>query len=142
MCCKRPRSYARPAMRWTGGGAREVGQILPGLVVLLLAILALGVMGFQIGKAAILRSQAQTAADAAALAGAREVRRQLQEQWALFRTTDIKAIDLGRVEAEMRKYANENGGRLQRFDVNGVDIRTTGANGNDANRPFHLLVLC
>jgi hypothetical protein len=123
MCCERPRSYARPAMRWTGGGAREDGQILPGLVVLMLAILALGVMGFQIGKAAILRSQAQTAADAAALAGAREVRRQLQEQWALFRTTDIKAIDLGRVEAEMRKYASENGGRLERFDVNGVDIR-------------------
>ncbi len=27
-------------------------------------------------------------------------------------------------------------------NVNGVDIRTTGANGNDANRPFHLLVIC
>jgi hypothetical protein len=27
-------------------------------------------------------------------------------------------------------------------NVNGVDIRTTGANGNDANKPYHLLVLC
>jgi len=27
-------------------------------------------------------------------------------------------------------------------NVNGVDIRTTGAAGNDANKPFHLLVLC
>ena len=27
-------------------------------------------------------------------------------------------------------------------NVNGVDIRTTGANGNDANKPFHLVVLC
>ena len=27
-------------------------------------------------------------------------------------------------------------------NVNGVDIRTTGANGNDANKPFHLAVLC
>ncbi len=27
-------------------------------------------------------------------------------------------------------------------NVAGVDVRTTGANGNDANRPFHLLVLC
>jgi hypothetical protein len=27
-------------------------------------------------------------------------------------------------------------------NVNGVDIRTTGANGGQANRPFHLLVLC
>jgi hypothetical protein len=27
-------------------------------------------------------------------------------------------------------------------DVRGVDVRTTGANGNDANKPFHLVVLC
>jgi hypothetical protein len=27
-------------------------------------------------------------------------------------------------------------------NINGVDVRTTGANGNDANKPFHLLVLC
>jgi hypothetical protein len=27
-------------------------------------------------------------------------------------------------------------------NVNGVDIRTTGANGSDANKPFHLVVLC
>ena len=27
-------------------------------------------------------------------------------------------------------------------NVNGVDLRTTGANGNDANKPFHLVVLC
>src|SRR5688500_10802889 len=102
---ERLRSYARPTMTSIGGAGwgREDGQILPGLVVLLLAILALGVMGFQIGKAAILRSQAQTAADAAALAGAREIKRQLQEQWALFHTTDISAIDPKLVQAEMDK---------------------------------------
>jgi hypothetical protein len=27
-------------------------------------------------------------------------------------------------------------------NVNGVDIRTTGAAGNDANKPFHLVVFC
>jgi hypothetical protein len=27
-------------------------------------------------------------------------------------------------------------------NVNGVDVRTTGADGNDANKPFHLVVLC
>jgi hypothetical protein len=27
-------------------------------------------------------------------------------------------------------------------NVNGVDIRTTGAAGNDANKPFHLAVFC
>jgi hypothetical protein len=27
-------------------------------------------------------------------------------------------------------------------NINGVDVRTTGANGNNANKPFHLVVLC
>ena len=105
------------------GAAREDGQIVPGLVMLMLAILALAVMGFQIGKAAILRSQAQTAADAAALAGAREIKRQLQVQWATFGTTDVTAIDQALVEAQMRDYADRNGGRVERVDVNGADVR-------------------
>src|ERR687893_1771069 len=85
--------YAPGRMASGIGTGREDGQILPGLVMLLLAILALGIVGFQIGKAAMQRSQAQTAADAAALAGAREIKRQLGQQWATFGTTDISAID-------------------------------------------------
>jgi hypothetical protein len=111
-----------------GGAGREEGQILPGLVMLLFAILALAVIGFQIGKAAILRSQAQTAADAAALAGAREIRRQLQVQWATYGTTDVSegAIDHERVRAEMAEYADKNGGRLDPDHppvIDGVDVR-------------------
>ena len=102
----RVRSYARRQMR------RDDGQILPGLVILLLAIVALGVVGFQIGKAAILRSEAQTAADAAALAGAHEIERQLQVQWATFGTTDVSAIDRAAVVAQMADYARRNGARL------------------------------
>jgi hypothetical protein len=105
---------------------REDGQILPGLVMLLLAILALGVVGFQVGKAAILRSQAQTAADAAALAGAREIRRQLQVQWATLGTTDVTAIDHGLVRARMAEYAARNDGRLDPDRpprIAGVDVR-------------------
>ncbi len=108
------------------GTGREDGQILPGLVMLLLAILALGIVGFQIGKAAMQRSQAQTAADAAALAGAREIKRQLEQQWATFGTTDADAIDKPRVEAEMRRYAELNGGRLDpdhRPDIGASDVR-------------------
>ena len=62
---------------------REDGQILPGLAVLLAVTLALGVLFFQVGKASILRSDAQNAADAAALAGAQEIQRQLEAQYAL-----------------------------------------------------------
>ena len=123
---ERLQSYARRTMTWLGGAGREEGQILPGLVMLLLAILGLAVLGFQIGKAAILRSQAQTAADAAALAGAREVKRQLELQWATFGTTDVSAIDQALVRARMADYADQNGGRLDPDhppEINGVDIR-------------------
>ena len=77
-------------------------------MILLLAIVGLGVVGFQIGKAAILRSEAQTAADAAALAGAHEIKRQLQVQWATFGTTDVSAIDRAAVVAQMADYARRN----------------------------------
>lgn len=110
-------------MTWGEGVAREDGQILPALVMLLVAILAVAVMGFQVGRAAILRSEAQTAADAAALAGAREIRRQLQVQWAMFHTTDISAVDHGLVRARMAEYARLNGGRLVKYEPNGVDVR-------------------
>ena len=43
---------------------------------------------FQVGKAALLRSGAQTGADAAALAGATEIKRQLITQWSTYGTTD------------------------------------------------------
>jgi len=113
-------------MSWIGGAGREDGQILPGLVMLLLAILALGVVGFQIGKAAILRSQAQTAADAAALAGAREIKRQLEAQWVTYGTTDVWAIDKSLVRARMAEYAAANGGRLDPDrppEIDGADVR-------------------
>ena len=112
--------YARPRMR------RDDGQILPGLVILLLAIIGLGVVGFQIGKAAILRSEAQTAADAAALAGAREIKRQLLVQWATYGTTDVTAIDRIAVIAQMAAYARRNGARLDPAHppvINGADVK-------------------
>jgi hypothetical protein len=105
---------------------REDGQILPGLVILLLAIIGLGIVGFQIGKAAILRSEAQTAADAAALAGAREIKRQLEVQWATFGTTDVSAIDQVAVVAQMAEYARRNDARLDPDhppEINGADVK-------------------
>ena len=65
----------------------ERRQILPGLLVVMLALLAVGVLMFQVGKAAVLRADAQTAADAAALAEAEEIKRQLMAQWATTGTT-------------------------------------------------------
>src|SRR5215218_7340484 len=104
---------------------REEGQILPGLVMLLVVTLSLGVLFFQVGKASVLRSDAQNAADAAALAGAKELQRQLQGQWATLGYTTPTALDLPRVEAKMEEYARLNGGELVDSEINelAVDVK-------------------
>jgi hypothetical protein len=102
---------------------RESGQILPGLIMLMLAILALGMLTFRIGRAAVLRSGAQTAADAAALAGARSIRDQLVNQVAATGTSDFNAISRPVVEAAARDYAKRNGGRLTDLKIDGADVR-------------------
>src|SRR4051794_35606353 len=103
----------------------ERGQILPGLLVVLLAVLAVGMLMLQVGKAAVLRSDAQTAADAAALAGAKEIRRQLTVQWATTGMTDITLVDRGLVRAQMRSYAKKNDATLIESSVviQGVDVK-------------------
>jgi hypothetical protein len=105
----------------------ERGQILPGLLVVLLAVLAVGMLMFQVGKAAVLRSGAQTAADAAALAGAREIKRQLVVQWSTTGTTDINLVDEGLVRAQMRAYARKNDATLVEgsVDIAGVDVKAS-----------------
>jgi Putative Flp pilus-assembly TadE/G-like len=102
------------------------GQILPGLLVVMLALLAVGVLMFQVGKAAVLRSGAQTAADAAALAGAEEIKRQLMAQWATTGTTQLPVNEL-LVRAQMRRYAAKNDATLIESSVviQGVDVKAS-----------------
>lgn len=119
---------------------REDGQILPGLAVLLVVTLSLGVLFFQVGKASVLRSDAQNAADAAALAGAKEIQRQLQAQWATLGYTSPAAIDIGAVEARMAEYARRNDGVVVDSEINAlaVDVKVWTASerelGKDAPR--------
>jgi hypothetical protein len=102
---------------------RESGQILPGLIMLMLAILALGMLTFRIGKAAVLRSDAQTAADAAALAGARSIRDQLMAQLATTGTSDLSRVSEQVARAAATDYATRNHGRLTDFKIDGADVR-------------------
>ena len=103
---------------------RESGQILPGLIMLMLAILAIGMLAFKIGKAAVLRSGAQTAADAAALAGAKNIRDQLIAQMSTTGTADLSRINRALVGAAAATYAGKNDARLVDFKVEGADVRT------------------
>ena len=102
---------------------RETGQILPGLIMLMLAILALGMLTFRIGHAAVLRSGAQTAADAAALAGARSIRDQLIAQMATTGTSDLARVSEPVARAAAADYAQRNDARLTDFKLEGADVR-------------------
>ena len=70
---------------------REEGQIIPALVVIMLTLVAFGMLFFQVGRASVFRTQAQTGADAAALAAAKDVRAQLMEQLARHRDDGPRA---------------------------------------------------
>jgi len=102
---------------------RESGQILPGLIMLMLAILAIGMLAFTIGKAAVLRSGAQTAADAAALAGAKNIRDQLIAQMATTGTADFSRVNEALVRLAATDYAKRNDARLTDMKMDGADVR-------------------
>ena len=78
---------------------------------------------FRIGRAAVLRSDAQTAADAAALAGARSIRDQLIAQVLATGTSDFNRVNRLLVAAAARDYAKRNGARLTDLKIDGADVR-------------------
>jgi hypothetical protein len=103
---------------------RETGQMLPVVVMVMLGIVGLGLVAVQIGKATVLRSDAQTAADAAALAAVREVRNQLAQQVAATGTSSFELIDDVRVNAMAADYAAKNEAHLTRpVQRHGADVR-------------------
>ena len=72
---------------------RQDGQIIPALVMMMLALVVVGMLFFQVGRAAIFSTEAQTAADAAALAAVENVKQQLMEQVAATGTSSLALID-------------------------------------------------
>ncbi len=106
-------------------GARvrsEGGQIMPLLMITIIAVIIVGVLLFQVARGSDQRARAQTAADAAALAGARDIRSQL-EALAIDGRIDIAALDMARVRAAADDYARRNGARVTKLERLGVDVR-------------------
>lgn len=95
---------------------------MPILMATLISLVLVGVLLFQVARGSDLRARAQTAADAAALAGAREIRSQL-EALAMSGRIDVAAIDLGRVRSAASDYAGRNGARLTKLERLGIDVR-------------------
>jgi hypothetical protein len=108
----------------------EGGQVLPALLVLVLGPLVLGMALLQLGRASTMRAQGQTAADAAALAGARELERHVKSSLAatgplpreqigpdlVFGVLDQGPALTRHMEAAERDYAGRNGARLLAAD--------------------------
>src|SRR4051812_1593443 len=99
------------------------GQIIPGLVMLMLALLVVGMLFFQVGRAAVFSTEAQTAADAAALAAAKNIKAQLTGMVFRSGTSDLGFIDDAQVRAAAERYASKNGAHVVRLERNGVDVR-------------------
>lgn len=116
----------------------EEGQIFPALLLLFAALVAGGVVLFQIGHMASLRADAVSAADAAALEGAKSMRAQLLEQASRLGYSDITLIDESQACAAAQGYAARNGGQLTSCDVDGlevtVSVESVGALDGDADR--------
>jgi hypothetical protein len=97
--------------------------VFPLLLLIFLATMAIGLALFQVGRASVLRSTAQSAADAAALAGVRDLGDQLDEQIARLGRADLTLIDEGRLRAAASDYAARNEGRVVSFERLGADVR-------------------
>ncbi len=97
--------------------------MIPLLMVAMLGVLSVGMVFFQIGRAAVFSTEAQTAADAAALAAVKDVRAQLIEQVAATGTSDLALINPVRVRAAADSYARRNGGHATRLERRGVDVK-------------------
>jgi hypothetical protein len=102
---------------------RQDGQTVPLLMMIMLSLLAFGVLFFQVGRAAIFSTEAQTAADAAALGAVQDIKAQLIAQVAATGTSELSALDGARVEAAAERYARRNKGHVYRFERRGVDVK-------------------
>jgi Putative Flp pilus-assembly TadE/G-like len=113
-------------------GAEE-GQILPALLSFALAVLAIGVLLFQVGRAADLRGRAQTATDAAAIAGAETVKRLYAEGIHQCNCPNQGMILDPPAAAAAAAYAARNGARMERFQRTGLVVRVTAGTFADLN---------
>src|SRR5690625_2040363 len=96
------------------------GNVLPVMLALAIGIIALAVALMPAAFGVTFRANAQTAADAAAIAGAQELRGQLVYG---DHTQDLENLDLAQVCAEAADYAQRNDGELVqgRCDVDQSD---------------------
>ena len=108
----------------------EDGQIIPPLLVVLLLCMLFGFMMLQVGLAADYKSRSQTAADAAALAGAVEVKREIIAAYATDHQLQPAEINMALVCAQAALYAARNRATITSCEHDEYDIKVQ-VIGND-----------
>ncbi len=98
----------------------EEGQVLPVLLSLVIAILAITMLMVQLGRAGDLRTRAQTAADAAALAAAAEIRNRAIDLTAQGILPYGTGYDPESTPAAARAYAKKNGAVVEKVERSGI----------------------
>jgi hypothetical protein len=108
----------------------EDGQIIPLLLIVLLLCMIFGAMMLQVGLAADYKSRSQTAADAAALAGAVEVKREIIAAYAMDHQLQPAEINMALVCAQAALYAARNRATIASCEHDQYDIKVQ-VIGND-----------
>jgi hypothetical protein len=103
------------------------GSLAPGLILVVAGLLATGLALSLVGSASVLREEALTAADAAALAAADDLRRQVSAALEDSAAEEPIVLDHRRARAAAEDYAARNGGRVVAFAVKGLDVTVTTA---------------
>lgn len=101
-----------PYMRLRSLTVDQRGQVLPVLLVLFVGILAIGIILFQGGRASLLRAEGVTAADAASVGGAYNMRDQLLRIMMQTGYPDPNLVNEVELCARAAQAAAENGGDL------------------------------
>lgn len=109
------------------GMRTEGGQMAIGLVVAFGALLAGGTLFMLIGQATVLRADAVTAADAAALAAADDLRSQLAAAANDTAFEEAALLDHASAYAAAEQYASRNGATLVDFAIRDLDVVVTTA---------------
>ena len=108
----------------------EDGQIIPPLLIVLVLCMLFGLMMLQVGLAADYKSRSQTAADAAALAGAVEVKREIIAAYAMDHQLQPEEINMALVCAQAALYAARNRAAITSCEHDQYDIKVQVV-GND-----------
>lgn len=107
------------------------GQTIVGYLGIVALIIVVGLSLVGVSAATSLRARAQIAADAAALAGAEEIRRQLDRHFRMGSGVP-GPLDHAAIVAAVEHFADVNGAQVSRIDLDGLTVTASVATAGES----------